>query len=96
MLFFILTVAIIIGVAVYVTKKAYQTDHSIPTIPPSTIHDEIAKTVEEIIKTQDPIAIEAPFVAEKVEETKPKKKAAPKKKEAPKMKPTPKKKKTNA
>jgi len=96
MLFFILTVAAIVGLAVYVTKKTQQTNHSIPTTPPSTIHDEIAKTVEEIIKTQDPVAIEAPFVAEKVEETKPKKKAAPKKKEAPKMKSTPKKKKINA
>jgi hypothetical protein len=92
MLFFILIVAAVIGVAVYVAKKTPNTNHSIPTTPPSTIHDEIAKTVEEIIKTQDPVVVEAPFVAEKVEEAKSKKKTASKKKEVPKMKPTPKKK----
>jgi len=56
------------------------------------IHEEIAKTVE-TLKTQEPVVIEAPFVAE-VKADKPKKKPAPTttKKEAPKTKATPKKK----
>ncbi len=57
----------------------------------SDIHAEIAKTVE-TLKTQEPVVIEAPFVAEKVKADKPKKKSAPApKKEAPKTKATPKK-----
>ena len=95
MLFFILIVAAIIGIAVYVAKKTQQANYSIPTTPPSTIHDEIAKTVKEIIKTQDPVVVEAPFVAEKVETATPKKKPTAKK-PAPKMKPTSKNKKVNA
>lgn len=94
MLFFIFTVAAVIGVAVYVTKKTQHTNSTIPTTPPSTIHDEIAKTVE-TIKTTDPVVLEAPFVAEEVETPKPKKTSTTKK-PAPKMKSTPKKKKVNA
>ena len=90
MLFFILVVAAVIGIAVYVTKKTQITNSTIPTTPPSTIHDEIAKTVEEIIKTQDPVVIEAPFITEKAETATPKKKPVAKK-PTPKMKPTPKK-----
>ena len=47
MLFFILIVAAIVGIAVYVTKKTQTTNSTIPTTPPSTIHEEIAKTIEE-------------------------------------------------
>lgn len=68
MLFFIIAVAALVGIAVYVTKKTYFPNKIIPTTPPSTIHDEIAKTISEL-KTQDPVVIEAPFVSQKVEES---------------------------
>jgi hypothetical protein len=79
MLFFIITVLFTIGLAIYLTKKVYSSSSTIPTTPPSTIHDEIAKTIAEL-KAQDPIIIEAPFVAEKVEEDKSKKKTTTAKK----------------
>jgi len=70
MLFFILVVAAVVGIAVYVTKKTQISNSTIPTTPPSTIHDEIAKTVEEA-KSLVPI------------EEAPKMKAAPKKTSKP-------------
>lgn len=86
MIFFILVVLVTIGIAVYVTKKTYFSNKVIPTTPPSTIHDEIAKTIAEL-KTQDPVIIEAPFVSQKAEELKSSKTTTKSKntKAAPKM-----------
>jgi hypothetical protein len=96
MITFFIVVAAVILVAILAkqivgSKSEKSIDLAETLLSKEDIHKEIAKTVEEI-KSQDPVVIEVPFVAEKVE-AKPKKKTAPApKKEAPKTKATPKKK----
>jgi hypothetical protein len=74
MLFFILIITAAIGIAIYVFKKTKSTNLFISTTPPSiptdiSIHDEIAKTIEEI-KSKDPVVIEAPFIPKVVDKVK--------------------------
>jgi len=74
MLFFILIITAVIGIAIYVFKKTKSTNSFISTTPPSiptdiSIHDEIAKTIEEI-KSKDPVVIEAPFIPKVADKTK--------------------------
>ena len=92
MMTFILIVTaliLIVFVGLKISKKP-KTEKSIDVVdtllPESDVHAEIAKMAE-AIKSQDPIVVEAPFVAETA---KSKKKPATKK-PAPKTKATPKK-----
>jgi hypothetical protein len=96
-----LTILIIValGALAYITvsqimkrsKSGESIDLSKTLLPDAEIHAEIAK-IAETIKSQDPVVVEAPFVAAEKVEAKSKKKTAPApKKEAPKTKATPKK-----
>jgi outer membrane biosynthesis protein TonB len=92
--FVLIAVALLLAILVAVKlNKKPKVDPSVDLadtlLPETNIHEEIAKTAEKI-KSQDPVVIEAPFVAETKKQ--PKKKPAAKK-PAPKTKATPKKKK---
>jgi len=83
MLFAIIILVLVVATAIYVSKKI-NSSTSTTVIAPS-IHEEIAKTVEEA-KSQSPIVDETPKVAPKVApkmDAKPKTQAKPK---APKKK----------
>lgn len=84
--FFIIVVTVILTGIVYQMSKKPKVGKSIDVVdtllPETDVHAEIAKMAE-AIKSQDPVVIETPFVADI--SVKPKKKPAPKK-AAPKTK----------
>jgi hypothetical protein len=92
MLFFIIALVAIVGIAVYVTKKTQSSNTSIPTTPPTfyppkeqpspwTTPDVETTTPPKVeVSDEDTVVLNAPKM-----EAKPKKKPQPKKKPATKV-----------
>jgi len=86
MLFFILVVAAIVGIAVYVSKKTKSKPTSFLASGETLTADPIEETpIEPVIESIPEITIEAPIVEAPKMDTKPKKKPQPKKKPATKI-----------